>query len=82
MKKKDFKVIQDSTHWDKWFLEQILGIVQVEEHLKTNASVPYRDPNSNSSSKEILERRKKEQKSSEFMATNLWKKKWEITKCK
>ena len=53
-----------------------------EEHLKTNASVPYRDPNSNSSSKEILERRKKEQKSSEFMATNLWKKKWEITKCK
>ncbi len=26
--------ISDITGWDKWFLEQILGIVQVEEHLK------------------------------------------------
>ncbi len=28
--------ISNITGWDKWFLEQILGIVQVEEHLKSN----------------------------------------------
>ncbi len=28
--------ISKITGWDKWFLEQILGIVQVEEHLKTS----------------------------------------------
>ena len=28
--------ISNITGWDKWFLEQILGIVQVEEHLKTS----------------------------------------------
>ena len=30
----DFKVIQDSTHWDKWFLEQIFGIVETENFIK------------------------------------------------
>ena len=28
--------VSNITGWDKWFLEQILGIVQVEEHLKTS----------------------------------------------
>ena len=32
----DFKVIQDSTHWDKWFLEQIFGIVETENFIKLN----------------------------------------------
>ena len=33
--KVSIEEISNITGWDKWFLEQILGIVQVEEHLKT-----------------------------------------------
>ena len=32
----DFKVIQESTNWDKWFLEQIFEIVETENFLKVN----------------------------------------------
>ena len=34
--KISIKEISNITGWDKWFLEQILGIVQVEEYLKSN----------------------------------------------
>ena len=51
-----------------------------KEHLETKASIPYRDPNSDSSSFEILVRRKNEQLFSNRLNTNLWRKKWVMAK--
>ena len=48
------------------------------EHLNTKASIPYRDPTGEMSSKEILEIRKKEQQLSHLLDTNSWRKKWEM----
>ena len=48
------------------------------EHLDTKASIPYRDPTGEMSSKEILEIRRKEQEFSNLLDTNLWRKKWEM----
>ena len=48
------------------------------EHLKTKASIPYRDPTGAMLSKEILEIRKKEQQFSNLLDTNSWRKKWEM----
>ncbi len=47
-----------------------------EEHLLTNAGVPYRDPTGRSSSIQIMEARKKEQEKSIFRSTTAWKKRW------
>ena len=46
------------------------------EHLKTKASIPYRDPTGEMLSKEILKNRKKEQQFSNLLGTNSWRKKW------
>ena len=46
------------------------------EHLNTKASIPYRDPTGELSSKQILEIRKKEQQLSNLCDTNSWRKKW------
>ena len=51
-----------------------------EDHLKTIAAVPYRDPRGNSTSNEIIERRSQEQKKSNYSSTNSWKKRWIRTK--
>ncbi len=51
-----------------------------EEHLKTVAAVPYRDPRGTSSSNEIIKRRNEEQKKSNLLSTNSWKKRWVGTK--
>ncbi|WP_052039721.1 MnmC family methyltransferase [Prochlorococcus sp. SS52] len=57
------------------------SLTQMEEaHLKTNASIPYRDPHGKSSKEEILKRRAIEQQSSNFEATSSWKKRWINTK--
>jgi len=48
------------------------------EHLKTKASIPYRDPTGEMLSTEILEIRKKEQQFSNLLDTNTWRKKWEM----
>ncbi len=48
------------------------------EHLKTKASISYRDPTGEMLSKEILEIRQKEQQFSNLLDTNLWRKKWEM----
>jgi len=48
------------------------------EHLKTKASIPYRDPTGEMLSKEILEIRKREQKFSNLLDTNSWRKRWEM----
>jgi len=48
------------------------------EHLKTKASIPYRDPTGEMLSKEILEMREKEQQFSKLLNTNSWRKKWDM----
>ena len=50
------------------------------EHLKTKASVPYRDPSGNSTSQEIIKEREKEQLSSKLNNTKMWREKWKMTK--
>lgn len=47
-----------------------------QEHLLTNAAVPFRDPHGNASSKEILEHRTKEQQISNLSNTSSWRKRW------
>jgi len=57
----------------------IMQLSEMEiEHLNTKASIPYRDPTGEMSSKEILENRKKEQQFSNLLDTNSWRKKWEM----
>ena len=50
------------------------------EHLKTKASIPYRDPNFDCTSREILKNRKDEQLESNLLPTEVWRKKWLMTK--
>ncbi|MGY6530788.1 MAG: tRNA (5-methylaminomethyl-2-thiouridine)(34)-methyltransferase MnmD [Cyanobacterium sp.] len=46
------------------------------EHLETRASTPYRDPSLTDTATAIIERREKEQLSSDLKPTSQWKKKW------
>ena len=50
-----------------------------EEHLLTKASIPYRDPNLNSSKKDIIQKRLDEQLSSNLLSTKKWRNKWGMT---
>ena len=47
-----------------------------EDHLLTNASIPFRDPESNGNTKSILKRREEEQKNSVLISTASWRKYW------
>jgi len=47
-----------------------------EEHLLTKASIPYRDPNLNSKSEDIIKQRLKEQLLSNLSSANEWREKW------
>ncbi len=60
------------------FLQE-LSIMELE-HLETKASVPYRDPNFYSTSEEILKTRKNEQLKSDLLPSEIWRKKWHMTK--
>jgi len=60
------------------FLEE-LSIMELE-HLETKASIPYRDPHFDYTSLEILENRKIEQLESNLLPTEVWRKKWHMTK--
>ena len=51
-----------------------------KDHLRTKASIPYRDPNGNAFSEEIINNRNNEQISSDLLNTNNWRKKWKMTK--
>ena len=51
-----------------------------EEHLLTKASVPYRDPNLDSKTKDIIQVRLKEQFLSNLMTSKEWRDKWGMTK--
>ena len=60
------------------FLKE-LSIMELE-HLETKASTPYRDPNFDYTSTEILKNRKDEQLRSNLLPTAVWRKKWHMTK--
>ena len=47
-----------------------------EEHLLTKASIPYRDPDLNSKTEDIIKERLKEQSLSNLSATKIWREKW------
>lgn len=49
---------------------------QEQEHLRTRAAVPYRDPTLNASANEIVRRRQQEQKMSDFEPASRWRKRW------
>ena len=51
-----------------------------EEHLLTKASVPYRDPELNSNTEDIIRERLREQSLSNLGATKEWREKWKMTK--
>ena len=51
-----------------------------EEHLLTKASIPYRDPNLNYQTREILQKRAREQLLSNLITSNKWREKWGMTK--
>ena len=58
-----------SPHWK--------ALTQMEqEHLITIAAIPFRDPQRNGTTKEILNRRIKEQKTSKLISTSSWRKRW------
>ena len=46
------------------------------EHLLTRAAIPYRDPQGNGTSSEILQRRTQEQQRCELESTNAWQRRW------
>ena len=46
------------------------------EHLLTRAAIPYRDPQGNAGSSEILQRRSKEQQGCDLESTNAWQRRW------
>jgi len=49
-----------------------------QEHLRTRAAVPYRDPNLNDSAAEILKRHQQEQALSKAESTSSWRRRWNI----
>jgi tRNA U34 5-methylaminomethyl-2-thiouridine-forming methyltransferase MnmC len=50
--------------------------LQEQEHLKTRAAIPYRDPSLRDSAMVINQRRRTEQISSDLEPTSRWKKRW------
>ncbi len=51
-----------------------------EDHLKSIAAIPYRDPTGDSSKLDIISRRTIEQSKSNLKSTSLWKRQWLHTK--
>ena len=51
-----------------------------EAHLLTKASIPYRDPNLNSTNEEIIRERSKEQLISNLCSSKKWREQWKMTK--
>ena len=50
--------------------------LQEQEHLKTRAAIPYRDPSLQDSAMTIRQRRRTEQVGSDLEPTSRWKKRW------
>lgn len=61
----------------RWIPEDLEALSpQEQEHLHTNAAIPYRDPELNDDRETILARRKQEQSVSSLESTSQWKKRW------
>ena len=69
----DEKVLQSNLYFKK------LSSME-EEHLLTKASIPYRDPTLNSNTKDIIQRRVREQFLSNLKTSKEWRAKWGMTK--
>ncbi len=69
----DEKKVQNNLYFRKLSLME-------EEHLMTKASIPYRDPNLNSKTKDIIQKREHEQLLSNLNKANKWRNKWGMTK--
>ncbi|MGL4881996.1 MAG: tRNA (5-methylaminomethyl-2-thiouridine)(34)-methyltransferase MnmD, partial [Waterburya sp.] len=50
--------------------------LQEQEHLKTKAAIPYRDPYLRDNIEQILTRRQQEQQNSDWESTSQWRKRW------
>ncbi|MGL5794599.1 MAG: tRNA (5-methylaminomethyl-2-thiouridine)(34)-methyltransferase MnmD [Waterburya sp.] len=50
--------------------------LQEQEHLKTKAAIPYRDPYLRDNIEQILTRRQQEQQNSNWESTSQWRKRW------
>lgn len=62
-----------------WRAEMLPPLSQMEqEHLRTRASIPYRDPALTDSRDTILERHKQEQQTSDLESTSSWRRRWKI----
>ena len=72
------KVIQENKKQNNLYFKE-LSLME-EEHLLTKASIPYRDPNLNLETKDILQKREKEQLSSNLKTSKKWREKWGMTK--
>ncbi len=59
------------------FIGEPLSLME-EEHLLTKAAIPYRDPSGESTSNEILSRRKTEQQKCLLESTSAWNRRWSI----
>lgn len=61
----------------RWIAEDLEPLSpQEQEHLCTNAAIPYRDPELTEGKDSILVRRKQEQATSSLESTSQWKKRW------
>jgi tRNA U34 5-methylaminomethyl-2-thiouridine-forming methyltransferase MnmC len=62
-----------------WQPDTLLPLSPMEqEHLKTRAAVPYRDPTLRDSATTILARQQQEQESAPFESTSSWRRRWQI----
>ena len=58
--------------------EPLLAFSQMEqEHLQTQAALPYRDPTGQASAAEIQEQRRQQQQSSGRLSTSAWRRRWQ-----
>ena len=69
----DEKILKSNIYLQKLSLME-------EEHLLTKASIPYRDTNLSSNTKEIIQKRFQEQLFSNLKTTKKWRDKWGMTK--
>ena len=58
--------------------EPLLAFSQMEqEHLQTQAALPYRDPSGQARAAEIQEQRRQQQQSSGRLSTSAWRRRWQ-----
>lgn len=62
-----------------WQAETLQPLSPMEqEHLRTRAAIPYRDPELNNSAEKILEQHQQEQACSTLESTSSWRRRWQL----